>query len=316
MASLTYTLKATDPVLDFTATSFPKEADLGRFSCRVEEEKLTAVPTEHYADPEDAAAALERELQAWESYAELVTGVRFAFSLEMVKVIDLDAPEDERDESGYSTVRSELRVRYNVKNSPEVFPDPPPFRYVETEVISRLKRVLRGQRDGGYPLLGAAYDILTDLVVRYGQGDSRDAAERLNVSHNVLQELSKLSASDDPVRRRALKDNPRGGPLTDDQVGWVSRLLPELVERAARIESNAPPRVGAHERLDLTRLFTRRALEVSVEQGGGLLLVARHQVAVAVERDRDVGVPHVRRERLRVDARGDHQRGEGMPCLV
>jgi hypothetical protein len=44
-------------------------------------------------------------------------------------------------------------------------------------------------------------------------------------------------------------------------------------------------------RLDLCERV--RPLEVGVEQPGGLLLVAGHHVPVAVERDRDVRVPHV-----------------------
>jgi len=240
VASLTYRLKSVDPLLDFTGTPFPKDVELEHFSCRVDGEELTATPAQHFEEPEDAAAALEKCLQAWQSYGELITGVRFAFSRETVKVIDLDAPE-EGDRSGYSTVGMTLELRSTIKNSPEAFPDPPPFRYVETAAISRLKRVLRGQRDGGYPLLGAAYDILTDIQVRYGQGDLKEAARRLNVSREVLKRVSKLSSSDDPVHRRALKTQPLSGPLTDEEVTWVSRVLGELVERAARIEANAPP---------------------------------------------------------------------------
>jgi hypothetical protein len=238
VASLTYRLEAADPLIDFTATAFPSEVRLGGFSCRFEGERLIAAPTEHYSDPEDAADALEGELQTWASYSEIVSGVRLAFERETVH--DLDEPEDERDQSGYSTVRSTLRVPYNVLNSPEVFPEAPPFRFVETEAITRLRRVLRGQRSGDYPLLGAAEDIRTDLEVRYGDGNSDVAADRLNVSHAVLGELGMLCTSDDPVHRRALKSNPRAGPLSEDEVGWVTRLLPELVERASRVESRAP----------------------------------------------------------------------------
>jgi len=241
VASLTYRLEAADPLIDFTATAFPSEVRLGGFSCRFEGERLIAAPTEHYSDPEDAADALEGELQMWASYSEIVSGVRLAFERETVRVLDLDEPEDERDQSGYSTVRSALRVRYNVMNSPEVFPEAPPFRFVETEAITRLRRVLRGQRSGEYPLLGAAEDIRTDLKVRYGGGNSDVAANCLNVSHGVLRELGRLCASNDPVHRRTLKSTPRAGPLSDEEVGWVRRLLPELVERAARIEASAPP---------------------------------------------------------------------------
>ena len=56
--------------------------------------------------------------------------------------------------------------------------------------------------------------------------------------------------------------------------------------------------------------------EVCVQQRCCLFLVAGHQVAVAVERDADVGVAEVRAERLGVDTRGDHQRRERVPALV
>jgi hypothetical protein len=39
-----------------------------------------------------------------------------------------------------------------------------------------------------------------------------------------------------------------------------------------------------------------------IDEFGRGVLVAGHQVAVAIERDRDRRVPHVARERLRVDA--------------
>ncbi len=241
VASLTYKLESADPLLDFTATSFPSDVELGSFSGRVDDEKLTVTPREHFASPDDAMAALEPELRAWESYAEIVTGVRFTLGFTGARIIDLDAPEDARDESGYGTVRSELRIRYDIRNSPETFPSPPSFRFVETDALRRLRRVLRAQREGGYPLMGAAYDICTDLEVRYGQGDRREAARRLNVSRNVLRCLSKLSSSDDVVHRRALKTKPLAGPLSDDEATWVGQILGELVERAARIEANALP---------------------------------------------------------------------------
>ncbi len=241
VASLTYQLRAKDPLLDFTLTAFPKDADVGTFNCRVDGETMIALPQEHFDSPDDAIAAIEPELRAWETYAEIVTGVRFGFSFAEAKIVDLDAPPETLERSGHSRVRLTLEGSYNINHSPEDFPDPPPFRLVETEAIRRLKRVLRGERDGGYPLLGAAYDIYTDLVIRYGDGDPKEAARHLNVSCKVLTQLSKLCSSNDPVHRRALKkEGSRVGPLTDDQVRWIRQLLPEIVERAARIEANAP----------------------------------------------------------------------------
>lgn len=47
-----------------------------------------------------------------------------------------------------------------------------------------------------------------------------------------------------------------------------------------------------------------------------LALATGEQVAIEVEGDLDVRVTHEGRERLRVDARGDHQRGVGVAALV
>jgi hypothetical protein len=56
-----------------------------------------------------------------------------------------------------------------------------------------------------------------------------------------------------------------------------------------------------------TRSFILGAGEVLVDELHRFLLVARHQVPVAVERDLDRRVPDVGRERLRVDARRDEE---------
>ena len=59
-----------------------------------------------------------------------------------------------------------------------------------------------------------------------------------------------------------------------------------------------------------------RAFEIAVEESRGLLLGAGEEVPVAVERDGHGGVPEEGREGLRVDARGDHQRREGVAAFV
>lgn len=53
-----------------------------------------------------------------------------------------------------------------------------------------------------------------------------------------------------------------------------------------------------------------------VEQSCRLCLDAWHQVAVEVEGDLDRRMAHEGRERLGVDARGDHERGIGMASLM
>src|SRR5215216_316858 len=57
-------------------------------------------------------------------------------------------------------------------------------------------------------------------------------------------------------------------------------------------------------------------VQVAVEHAGRLGLVAGHEVAVAVERDRDRAVAHVAAERLGVDAGGDRVGGIAVAALV
>ena len=56
--------------------------------------------------------------------------------------------------------------------------------------------------------------------------------------------------------------------------------------------------------------------EIAIEHPRGFAFGAREQVPIAVERDRDIRVAHVGRERLRVDPGGDHQRGKGVATFV
>ena len=88
------------------------------------------------------------------------------------------------------------------------------------------------------------------------------------------------------------------------------RLIP-VAELVRWLESSADRALP-----DAERLLAARAREERVEQPGRLALVARHQVAVAVERDHHARVTHVGAQRLRVDARRDHQRRERVPALV
>src|SRR5690242_2664771 len=58
-------------------------------------------------------------------------------------------------------------------------------------------------------------------------------------------------------------------------------------------------------RAALRRSRSGCGLEVGVERAGGFGLVAGHEVAVAVEGDRDARVAEVGRERFGVDTAGD-----------
>jgi len=241
VAGLTYRIDPVDDLLDFTGTSLPEAFDVGAFACRVEAGKMVVTPTEHFSSVEEATAVLEPKLRAWEVWGEIVSGARFAFVQSSTQVVDRDPPPDVISEEGASTftVRSDLKIAYNIMWSPDGFPAPAPEWFTETEALSRLKGVLRRQREDRYPLLAAAYDILTQVHAHFGGGDRAKAARRLRVSAKVLTELSKLSAYNDPVHGRAVKRAGPPNPLTAEEEAFVKKALPALVERAAQAEGGA-----------------------------------------------------------------------------
>src|SRR5437660_1326698 len=61
---------------------------------------------------------------------------------------------------------------------------------------------------------------------------------------------------------------------------------------------------------------TRSAGQISIDERDRLVLVARHDVPVAVERDLDRAVAEVGGERLGVDAGRDQDRRERVPTFV
>ncbi|MEJ7656615.1 MAG: hypothetical protein WKF33_06275 [Thermoleophilaceae bacterium] len=243
VARLTYRIDPAHELLDFTATSLPAEFEVGTFACRVEEKEMIVTPREHFASEEEATAVLEPKLRAWEAYGEIVSGARFEFVQSAVQVVDRDPPPDVIAERGTSVtrVRSDLTIAYNIRWSPPNFPPPAPEWFVETEAVSRLKGVLRRQREGRYPLLAAAYDVFTQIKAHFGGGDEREAARVLNVSANVLAEVRKLSARNDPEHGRAVKqpDSPPK-PITAEDEAFLKQALTALVEYAAHADGGAP----------------------------------------------------------------------------
>lgn len=61
---------------------------------------------------------------------------------------------------------------------------------------------------------------------------------------------------------------------------------------------------------------SRRASEVAIEEVSGLILVAREQMPVAIERDRDQRMPHVGRQGFRVHSCGDAEAGVGVARIL
>src|SRR5439155_22363016 len=92
------------------------------------------------------------------------------------------------------------------------------------------------------------------------------------------------------------------------------RFSKRLSERTTGLE---PATFGLGSRSSLTLgPFHYSPLEIRGEHPSGLALVAGHQVPVAVERHGDARMAHIGRERLGIDAGGDHEGGVGVAALV
>ena len=86
---------------------------------------------------------------------------------------------------------------------------------------------------------------------------------------------------------------------------------------ARSAQDSCKPHLGANfGPMSVPRVVLRADAEVGVEPTASLILGARKQVPVAVERDRDGGMAHGRRDGLRIEPGRNHVAGERVPGLM
>ena len=215
----------------------PSEFDhpMGRFC--VQKNRLTFIPAEDFVSVQDARAAVEPFLRAWETEAALkdMEGViRFRYSDAEIKQLQPDADGNlVLQASVSSSVRlSDTLIAVVTKAA---YPEPSPHFALTSDVDIATARWL-GYRAGREPLLAVAYFILTVLETTFGSRST--AAASLAVDDKVLKTLGRLSSTaGDALTARKMK--AASSPLLNSERAWLEAAIPMLIRRRAEQAAGA-----------------------------------------------------------------------------
>jgi hypothetical protein len=228
---VTYTLEVS-PYVDYS-TALPVELTVDGFTLRLENQTLTATPTEEFPTEQAAREALEPFLKSWEIKADLVDGTLFRFHFQSCSVVQTDTQG--RTHHVTANERSHMTDMV-VALSRDTFPEPAPYDLSDSRLVQDLLRCVKDAREGGY-LLVNGYLLLTRLEFEYAGKPGASAA--IGVAVQVLRKLGELSSVNDPVLRRKAKGPER--PLSDAEKAWLGAALPRIVLNVAIVEAGGIP---------------------------------------------------------------------------
>lgn len=212
----------------------PLKTTLGPFDIELEDSILTVRPHNHYPNSKEAQAAFEPYLRSWESSVLLHPGrYRIKFTYKSAKVIDR-APSPGKH-SLYAEGRAYGVSGHVATLTRGVARYPGPYLSFQAsaltdELITRFKQYLDGQE----PLTSMANWVLTRLIREYGS--SKEVASALNVSSRVINNLSRLAASTDPVHgRKAAGSGPNS--LSGKDITRIQDIVVCLIQRVGEVEA-------------------------------------------------------------------------------
>jgi hypothetical protein len=113
------------------------------------------------------------------------------------------------------------------------YPEPPHGFAVSPDVETLWNRYEQ-HVEGREPLAGMAYACFTFVTKVIAQSES-DAAERLNISSNVLRRLSALSGG------KGQRKYPSAGPYSPQEATWVEAAIRLLIRRVGEAACGEHP---------------------------------------------------------------------------
>ena len=210
---------------------------LGDFDCVLENATLTARTTAHYATAAEARDALEPLLRGWEAQIELERAYQAEFNFASATVVDRNPPLGGQTRELQATVTGRATISADVSVEHDDYPSPPEDRLTESEILKELRERIRDFRTRRERVLVAAYWCLTRIERQYG---SRQAAVRaLNVSRNVLDEVGRIAAVNDPHEGRKFDGTVR--QLTTEESNWIRNALVAVALRVGQVEAGQDP---------------------------------------------------------------------------
>ncbi len=210
----------------------PWRGTLGKFDGNLGDEKL--IPTSEFGSVEEGRAAVEPYLESWSMKAELLDNRPIIFVFDSASAHS-KSPATTPHLMLTNIVTMSANAFVVVK--PARYPDPPEVASATSDLVDDL-RFVRETREGGR-LLVSSYLFYTRLVFEFGT--EADAARHLLVSGNVLEDIAKLSARNDPDHVR--KFWSKAPPLADDEREWLREALPKVAFQASVIEAGGAPSI-------------------------------------------------------------------------
>lgn len=232
--ALTYKLVAIDPTVRVADDAPERRADLAGFECVLANHVLRAFAHEHFPSEASARAALEPNLRAWESKAELVDRLPIEFRFVEADVIDRDpilggvSPGPVVLE--LCALAPTLHFVHHAYPAPQV-------GLAESDQLKRLRMRVRDMRTGREPVLSCAYAALSLLENRFGSGREK-AARSLRIDVAVLDDIGRITAKFDPENWRKAKGEVQR--VSAGQQGWLKTVVARLAFRAVEVESKVP----------------------------------------------------------------------------
>lgn len=230
VVSLTYSMMTSDK-LDFDNPP-PLDFNTNESTFHLADAKLTCRMKVHFSTTEEARAAVEPVLRAWEVEADLRVGIRaLRFDLESADVVNRTlGPAGVARGHAHVTGVSGLGAVGTM--SPKVtlwsYPMPSPdFRV--TPNVSTLYYRYQGFREGREPLQAMAYFCLT--VLRVFSGGQSKAAAAYKIHNSVLGKLGELSsARGDSTTARKMSKAPMRA-LSGGEIVWIEEAIKQIIRR-------------------------------------------------------------------------------------
>ena len=213
------------------STAKPLVLHEGVFSVRVEDMRVRFLMKEHHATEDDARAAVEDYLRAWELDAALQHGPG-AFELRFVRSEIEDrnpTPGAVHIQASPITATGELGAARGTV-LPSSYPAPPSTGLRSDPDVERMFYRYAKYRDRREPLTSMAYFCLN--ILEESAGDRSKAAKRYGIRMCVLDQLGNLSSNrGGPEARKAAGVHQN---LTGQESQFLEAAVKAIIRRAAK----------------------------------------------------------------------------------
>ena len=242
VASLTYSVTSSDDVT-YDAPPLVFETDESEF--HLTDGTLVCRMKAHFASQNEARAAIESFLHAWELDADLRLGLgALRFQFNSAEVVDR-TPVPPGITSGQIYVVEQADTMHATATQSahitrRAYPAPPgDFRI--TEDVEILWHHYQEYLQGRERLLDMAYFCLTVLQVAAGAGRDarRKAAEKYKIEAAVLKQLGELSSRRGDSRTARKMPTRATPPLSGPEDAWIQATIKQIIWRLGDQRSSA-----------------------------------------------------------------------------